>query len=113
MVGRGLDVARWGAGGHVDRVSRVHWDGPLRSQGAQAAEARGGARLGWAALCATAVTGDLLCKGNARGSEIELERLLQPLEDAHDAQPGCAVRARRLTGANAVDEVLALDTQGL
>ncbi len=42
-----------------------------------------------------------------------LERALQPLEHPHDAQPAVAVRARRGAGADALDEVLALDPQRL
>lgn len=54
-------------------------------------------------------TGD----GGRKSSGGGVERLLQALEDAHDAQAGEAVGAGSLPGAEAVDEVLALEPQGL
>src|SRR3712207_4901637 len=42
-----------------------------------------------------------------------VQRSLQPLQHAHDAQPGVAVRARPAGLAQALDEVLALQPQRL
>ena len=49
----------------------------------------------------------------ASGASAAVERVLQRLEHAHDAQAAAAVRARRRAGADALHEVLALDAQRL
>ena len=54
---------------------------------------------------------DAACRKPSKPSAVQ--RALQLLEHAHDAQPAVAVGARCGAGADALDEVLALDPQRL